>query len=47
MIQHGLCPMCDSVVELTEIGVVEAAKDAANKAKWATTEDEGAPVVRV
>ena len=35
-----LCPMCDSVVELTEIGVAEAAKDAANKAKWATTEEE-------
>ena len=35
-----LCPMCDSVVELTEIGVAEEAKDAANKAKWATTGEE-------
>ena len=42
-----LCPMCDSVVELTEIGVAEAAKDAANKAKWATTGEEGVPVVIV
>ena len=35
-----LCPMCDSQVELTEIGVAEEAKDAANKAKWATTGEE-------
>jgi len=42
-----LCPMCDSVVELTEIGVAEAAKDAANKAKWTTTGEEGVPVVTV
>jgi len=30
-----ICPMCDSATELTEVGVEEAAKDAANKAKWA------------
>ena len=30
-----ICPMCDSGLELTEVGVAEAAKDAANKAKWA------------
>ena len=42
-----LCPMCDSQVELTEVGVAEAAKDAANKAKWAATDEEGAPVVTV
>ena len=30
-----ICPMCDSVLELTEVGVEEEAKDAANKAKWA------------
>ena len=30
-----LCPMCDSLLELTEVGVEEAEKDAANKAKWA------------
>jgi len=35
-----ICPMCDSATELTEIGVEEAAKDAANKAKWAKIEDE-------
>jgi hypothetical protein len=29
-----ICPMCDSGLELTEVGVEEAAKDAANKAKW-------------
>ena len=35
-----ICPMCDSATELTEVGVEEAAKDAANKAKWAKIEDE-------
>lgn len=35
-----ICPMCESVTELTEVGVEEAAKDAANKAKWAKIEDE-------
>jgi hypothetical protein len=35
--------MCDSATELTEVGVEEAAKDAANKAKWAKIEDEGEP----
>ena len=30
-----ICPMCDNGLELTEVGVEEAAKDAANKAKWA------------
>lgn len=36
-----ICPMCDSVLELTEVGVEEEAKDAANKAKWAKmAEDE-------
>jgi hypothetical protein len=35
-----ICPMCDSGLELTEVGVEEAAKDAANKAKWAKIEDE-------
>ena len=30
-----ICPMCDSGLELTDVGVEEAAKDAANKAKWA------------
>jgi hypothetical protein len=32
--------MCDNGLELTEVGVEEAAKDAANKAKWAKIEDE-------
>ena len=35
-----ICPMCDSVLELTEVGVEEEAKDAANKAKWATIEED-------
>jgi hypothetical protein len=35
-----ICPMCDSGLQLTEVGVEEAAKDAANKAKWAKIEDE-------
>jgi len=35
-----ICPMCDSSLELTEVGVEEAAKDAANKAKWAKIEDK-------
>ena len=35
-----ICPMCDSGLELTEVGVEEEAKDAANKAKWAKIEDE-------
>jgi hypothetical protein len=35
-----ICPMCDSVLELTEVGVEEEAKDAANKAKWDIEEDE-------
>jgi hypothetical protein len=35
-----ICPMCDSGLELTEIGVEEAAKDAANKAKWAKIEKD-------
>jgi hypothetical protein len=35
-----ICPMCDSATEFTEVGVEEAAKDAANKAKWAKIEDE-------
>ena len=34
-----ICPMCDSATELTEVGVEEAAKDAANKAKWANIEE--------
>ena len=38
-----ICPMCESYTELTEVGVEEAAKDAANKAKWASIEDEGEP----
>jgi hypothetical protein len=33
-----ICPMCNSGLELTEVGVEEAAKDAANKAKWAKIE---------
>ena len=37
-----ICPMCDSGLQLTEVGVEEAAKDAANKAKWAKIEDEEA-----
>jgi len=35
-----ICPMCDSSLDLTEVGVEEAAKDAANKAKWAKIEDK-------
>jgi len=35
-----ICPMCDSATELTEVGVEEAAKDAANKAKWAKIEED-------
>jgi hypothetical protein len=35
-----ICPMCDSGLELTEVGVEEAAKDAANKARWAKIENE-------
>lgn len=35
-----ICPMCDSVLELTEVGVEEEAKDAANKAKWAKMAEE-------
>ena len=34
-----ICPMCDSVLELTEVGVEEEAKDAANKAKWAVEKE--------
>ena len=37
-----ICPMCDSVLELTEVGVEEEAKDAANKAKWANMAEETA-----
>lgn len=35
-----LCPMCDSVLELTEVGLEEEKKDAENKARWASVEDE-------
>jgi hypothetical protein len=35
-----ICPMCDSATDLTEVGVEEAAKDAANKAKWAKIEED-------
>ena len=35
-----ICPMCDSSTELTEVGVEEAAKDAANKTKWAKIEED-------
>lgn len=35
-----ICPMCDSGLDLTEVGVEEAAKDAANKAKRAKIEEE-------
>ena len=35
-----ICPMCDNGLELTEVGVEEAAKDAANKAKWDFSVDE-------
>jgi hypothetical protein len=35
-----ICPMCDNGLELTEVGVEEAAKDAANKAKWAKAKEE-------
>jgi hypothetical protein len=35
-----ICPMCDSGLELTEVGVEEAAKDAANKAKWDSIDED-------
>ena len=35
-----ICPMCDSATELTEVGVEEEAKDAANKAKWAKIKED-------
>ena len=38
-----ICPMCDSDTELTEVGIEEEKKDAENKARWASIEDEGDP----
>ena len=35
-----VCPMCDSDTELTEVGIEEEKKDAENKARWASIEDE-------
>jgi len=35
-----ICPMCNSATELTEVGIQEEAKSAANKAKWASVDDE-------
>lgn len=35
-----ICPMCDSATELTDVGVEEEAKDAANKAKWANLKED-------
>ena len=35
-----ICPMCDSGLELTDVGVEEEAKDAANKARWAKAKEE-------
>ena len=35
-----VCPMCDSATELTEVGIEEEKKDAENKARWASIEDE-------
>jgi hypothetical protein len=39
-----ICPMCDSLVELTEAGVVEAEKRKAQKEKWAKAREENQEV---
>jgi hypothetical protein len=35
-----ICPMCNSATELTEVGIQEEAKSAANKAKWASVDED-------
>ena len=35
-----ICPMCDSGIELTDVGIEEEKKDAENKARWAKLSEE-------
>lgn len=35
-----ICPMCDGLLELTDVGVEEEKKDAENKARWSESDDD-------